>query len=131
MNQNETNQAVHRILNARSVAIVGASGDARKFGFMTLDSIVRGGYTGKIYPINPKGGEILGLKVYTTYAELPEVPELAVIIVPAKTVPATLLEVSRKGTLGAVILSSGFRESGRPDLEEEIRRIWACDIKVG
>ncbi len=123
MEQDRTVQAISRILNARSVAIIGVSSDPRKFGFMTLDSIVRGGYQGQIYPINPKGGELLGLKVYKSYDELPDIPDLAVVIVPAKNVPETLLEVSRKGTPGAVILSSGFREVGRVDLEMEIASI--------
>ena len=113
-------QAFDPIFKPRSVAVVGASGDPKKFGYMTLDSIIRGGYEGRIYPINPRGGELFGLRVYTSISELPETPELAVVIVPAKFVPAVMREAAEKGTRGAVILSAGFREAGRPDLEEEI-----------
>jgi acetate---CoA ligase (ADP-forming) len=115
-----TIEAIKRILNAQSVAIVGASSDPAKFGFMTLDSLIRGGYEGQIFPINPKGGNILGQKVYKSYSDLPCVPELAVVIVPAKNVPEVLREISKKGTRGSVILTSGFKEIGRADLEAEI-----------
>jgi acyl-CoA synthetase (NDP forming) len=119
----KTIQAIDRIFNAQSVAVVGASSDPSKFGYMTLDSIIRGGYEGRIYPINPKGGDLFGLKVYKTISDVPEPPDLAVIVVPAKFVPEVLREASEKGTHGAVILSAGFREAGRLDLEQEIASI--------
>ncbi len=59
-----TQQTIDRMLNARSVAVIGASNNPRKYGYMTVESMLNGGYEGKIYPINPKGGEILGLEVY-------------------------------------------------------------------
>ena len=61
----QTIQAIDRILNARSVAVVGASNDPSKFGYMTVDSILQGGFEGNIFPINPKGGKILNLEVYS------------------------------------------------------------------
>ena len=67
-------QAMDKIFNARSIALVGASADPAKFGYMTLHSLVVGGYDGQIYPINPKGGEIMGLKVHTSLSELPAPP---------------------------------------------------------
>jgi acyl-CoA synthetase (NDP forming) len=119
----KTIQAIDRIFKAQSVAVVGASSDPSKFGYMTLDSIIRGGYEGRIYPINTKGGNLFGLKVYKSISEVPEPPGLAVIVVPAKFVPEVLREASEKGTQGAVILSAGFREAGRLDLEQEIASI--------
>ena len=116
----QSSQAIGRIFKARSVAVVGASGDPSKFGYMTLDSIIRGGYEGQIYPVNPKGGELFGLKVYRSIKDVPEPPDLVIIIVPARFIPAVMREAAEKGTRGAVILSAGFREAGRPDLEEEI-----------
>jgi len=116
-------QAISRIFNAQSVAVVGASGDPAKYGHMTLDSIIRGGYDGQIYPVNPKGGDILGRRVYPSLTDIPGQPDIVVVIVPAKFVPGILREAAQKGAAGAVILSGGFREAGRADLEEEILSI--------
>ncbi|HUT71085.1 MAG TPA: acetate--CoA ligase family protein [Desulfatiglandales bacterium] len=116
-------EVLDRIFNAKSIAVVGASSDPTKFGYMTLDSIIRGGYEGRIYPVNPRGGEILGLRAYQSLGEVPERPELVVIIVPAQYVPNVTREAAEKGAQGAVILSAGFREAGRADLEAEIQSI--------
>ncbi|MBU2644873.1 CoA-binding protein, partial [bacterium] len=59
-----TNDQLNRIFNAGSIAVVGASSDQRKFGYMTLNSLIQGGFEGPIYPINPKADEVLGLKCY-------------------------------------------------------------------
>lgn len=118
-----TVEAIRRIFSARSVAVVGASADRRKFGYMTLESLLRGGYEGEIFPINPKGGEILGVKAYTSIPDIPGKLDIAVIVVPAKLVPGALVEAAEKGISGAIILSGGFREAGRPDLEQEIAAI--------
>ncbi|NQU03737.1 MAG: acetate--CoA ligase family protein [Syntrophaceae bacterium] len=111
------------IFKAQSVALVGASSDQGKLGYMTLDSIIKGGYEGKIYPVNPKGGEILGLPVYRSLNEIPEPVDLAVVIVPPRFVPQVMREAVEKGIPGAVILTAGFKEAGQVELEEEIKRI--------
>src|SRR3972149_658164 len=116
-------EAIRTCFNSQSLALVGASDDPRKYGYMTLRSILEAGYTGKVYPINPKGGEIMGVKVYPSLKELPGTLDLAVIVVPAQFVPGVLREAAAKGAKGAVILSGGFREAGRPDLEKEITLI--------
>ena len=90
---------------------------------MTLESILKGGYDGRVYPVNPRGGELLGLKVYKSLSQLPGRPDLVVILVPARFVPGVLREAAGQGIPGAVILSAGFREAGRADLEEEIAAI--------
>ncbi|MGD8564268.1 MAG: acetate--CoA ligase family protein [Desulfarculaceae bacterium] len=119
----KTTEQLDRIFKARSLALVGASSDPGKLGYMTLNSIVSGGYEGPIYPVNPKGGEIMGLKVYGALSEISEPVDLAVIIVPAKFVPGVMREAAEQKIKGAVILSAGFREAGRADLEEEIAAI--------
>jgi acetate---CoA ligase (ADP-forming) len=116
----KTIEAIDDILHAQSIAVVGASTDPRKFGYMTLRSLIEGGYEGRLFPINPKGGEILGLRAYPSISDIPGKLDLAVIIVPAKFVPGVLTEAAEKGARGAAILSGGFREAGRPDLEKEI-----------
>jgi len=119
----KTLQAMDKIFNARSIALVGASAYPCKFGYMTLHSLISGGYDGQIYPINPKGGEIMGLKVHTSLSELPAPPDLEVIVIPAKFVAGVLKEAAGMGTRGALILTAGFREAGRRDLEAEIAAI--------
>ena len=119
----ETVAAIGKTFNAQSVALVGASSDPNKFGYMTLDSIISGGYEGRIYPINPKGGEVLGQSVYRSLAELPEPPDVVVVVIPAQAVPGVLREAGEMGVSAAIILSGGFREAGRTDLEEEIMSI--------
>ena len=111
------------IFKAQSVAVIGASPNPAKLGFMTLESIVKAGFEGRIFPVNPKGGEILGLKAYTSLLEIPESVDLAVIIVPARFVADVLRMAVKKGVPGAVILTAGFKEAGRIDLEDEITTI--------
>ena len=116
-------RTIERMFNARSVALVGASNDPHKFGYMTLNSIIRGGYKGQIYPVNAKGGEIQGLRAYRSLSEIPGEVDLVVVLVPAHFVPEVLREAAQKGIPGAVVCSGGFREAGRIDLEEELRSI--------
>jgi acetate---CoA ligase (ADP-forming) len=115
--------AIHAMLNARSVAVVGASSDPKKFGYMTLNSILQGRFEGDVFPVNPKGGEILGLKVYKSLKEVRLKIDLVIVIVPAKFTPTVLQEAGELGVLSALILSGGFREAGRLDLEEEISAV--------
>lgn len=124
MNRTEgTVEAIRAAFNARSVALVGVSSDPRKFGYMALATLLGGGYEGEIYPVSPKGGELMGLRVYTSVSEIPGKIDLAVIVVSAEAVPGVLVEAAQKGAGAAVILSAGFREAGRPDLEEKIAGI--------
>jgi acetate---CoA ligase (ADP-forming) len=113
------------LFNARSVTFVGASNDPTKWGFNTLKHIIDGGFQGKIYPVNPKESEILGLKVYKTIADLPETPDLAVIIVPPPAVPAVINECVSKGVKAGIIITAGFAELGGEGtrLQQEIVEI--------
>ncbi len=120
-----TRRALDRIFKARSIALVGASENPAKFGHMTLNSLIEGGYQGRIYPVNPKGGEILGLKVYPGLDRLPQPPDLVAVCVPAPFVAGVLQEAAGLGAGGALILSAGFREAGRADLEAEIAGVAA------
>jgi len=103
-----------------SVAVVGASTDPRKRGYQALETLGRSGFGGRVLPVNPKGGEILGLRVHRSVEEVPGVPELALICTPAPTVPGILEACGRKGIRAAVILAVGFGES-----DEEGRRLEA------
>lgn len=113
------------IFRPGSVAVVGASSDPRKRGHQAVEVLQRSGFAGAIHPVNPKGGELLGLPVHASVAEIPGVPELALICTPASVVPEVLEECGRKGIRGAVILAVGFGESGEEGrrLEARIREV--------
>jgi acetyltransferase len=108
-----------------SVAVIGASSNPAKLGFAVLKNLVTGGYAarGKVFPINPGGGEILGLKVFPSVLDVPERIELAVIVIPYPLVPEALRQCGEKGIPAAVVISAGFREAGREGLEREIELV--------
>jgi acyl-CoA synthetase (NDP forming) len=108
-------EALDNILRPKSVAVVGASTDPFKWGYMLLNSIKVGGFKGDIYPINIRAdeiGEILGHKVYKSIRDVPGNVDTAVIVVPARFVPSIFEDMKTKGTKGAVVITSGFSESG-------------------
>ncbi|MBU2455652.1 MAG: acetate--CoA ligase family protein, partial [Proteobacteria bacterium] len=123
MSDKSTSQIIEQIFYATSVAVVGASADPTKYGYMTLDCILRGAYEGRVYPVNPKAGEILGVKAYSSIREIPEIPDVAVILVPAKAIPKILKDMGEKGIHSAVITTAGYSEVGRDDLQQELVNI--------
>ncbi|WP_297463934.1 CoA-binding protein [Thermococcus sp.] len=118
----------------RSVAVIGASNVPGKVGNAIMRSITLR-YDGKVYPVNIKGGEIevngKKFKVYRSVKEIPDEIDVAVIAVPAKFVPDVIDECGEKGVKGAIVISAGFKEAGRADLEEElVRRARKWGIRV-
>jgi acetyltransferase len=107
----------------KSVAIVGASASLDKLGHIILKNALDSGYPGKLYPINPKGGEILGLPVYPSVSALPETPDLAVIVIPYPLVPASIQDCGEKGVPSVVVISAGFREAGIEGMNREVEVI--------
>jgi acyl-CoA synthetase (NDP forming) len=105
---------LHRFLNPESIAVFGASNSfLDNMGAMMLRNIVFGGFPKeKIYPIHPKLENIQGLKAYKSILDLPEVPDLAFIILRPNKVPRVLEECGEKGVKHAIIVSGGFREFG-------------------
>jgi len=96
----------------RSVAVVGASNRPGTVGESLFRNVIRAGFRGVAYPVNPRWPSVSGVRCYPDVRRLPEVPELAVVIVPAAEVPAIVEELGRAGTRGAVVISSGFGEVG-------------------
>src|SRR5512145_1624211 len=90
------------LFKARSVALIGASSNPRKWGYVMLKNLINGGFTGSIYPINPDADELLGKKVYKTLEDVPETPDLAVIAVPPKSALAAVQACTDKGIKAAV-----------------------------
>lgn len=115
--------ALDAILKPKSIAIVGASASPDKIGYKVVENLIKGGYTGEIYPINPSAPEILGYKAYASVCDVPGDIDSAVITVPAKFVIPVVEECGKKGIKGLVIITSGFGESGRHDLEDQIVEI--------
>lgn len=112
--------ALDALMRPESVAIVGASSDPTKIGYTVVNNIIKGGYLGKIYPVNPKASEILGHKTYPTLQDIPGPVDAAVITVPAKLVLSVVEDAGKKGVKGLIIISSGFGEVGNKDLEAEL-----------
>lgn len=115
--------AMRRLMQPRSVAVVGASNEPGKIGNSVLRNLVDGGFSGEIHPVNPKADDILGRKAYKSVTDIPGEVDVAVFAIPAKFVPAALEEVGRKGIPNAVLIPSGFAETGEHQLQRRIVEI--------
>jgi acetyltransferase len=104
--------SLENVLNARSVAVVGASKVPTKRGFQTIRTLLDEGYEGAIYPVNPKEKRIMGLNCYSAVSDIPGEVDVALIATPARTIPAVLEDCGKKGVKGAIILATGFGETG-------------------
>ena len=118
-------RAIEALLRPRSIAILGASADFQKLNGRTLKALIDKGYSGNIYPVNPKYREIGGLRCYSEVSELPHGIDLAVVAVPVKQVPRMLRALGQHG-VAAVVFSCGFSEVGRRDPALEPTRRIAC-----
>ncbi len=106
----------------KSVAVIGASDDPRKLGYDVFKNLRR--YPGgNVYPINVRREYVQGVKAYRSVKDLPEAPELAVIIVPKKFVKPSLIECGEVGVRAAIIITAGFRETGEEGLREELELV--------
>ena len=117
----------------RGVAIVGASAVPGKPGHEVIKNILTNGYPGKLYPVNPKGGKILGIDVLTSVADLPADCDVAVIILPAGATPGALGECAERGIRNFVLSSGGFAEvdeAGAKIQDELVRIIQEKGIQV-
>ena len=104
--------SLEKILNAESVAIVGASKNETKRGFQAIRTLLAEKYGGQIYPVNPKEKSIQDLSCYAKVSEIPGPVDLVLITTPARTIPAILEDCGTKGVHGALIIAGGFAELG-------------------
>ena len=113
-------QAIFRMLNAKSIAMAGASNDPEKYGFMLFNTLIKSGYPGDLFPVNLKEKKIQGIRAYRSVRELPSEVDLVIIMVPSRFVPQIMREAADNGAAGVSICSGGFRELGNADLEKEV-----------
>ncbi len=116
-------QKLETFFKPKSIAVVGASKNSTKIGHATLKNILISDYDCKVYPINPKEKEILGVKCYKTLNDVPGKIDLVMVSVPAKIVPQIMRECVQKKVENTIIISSGFSEIGDHKLEDEIKKI--------
>ncbi|HZO94667.1 MAG TPA: acetate--CoA ligase family protein [Candidatus Baltobacteraceae bacterium] len=121
--QDEIVRAMNRIMRPEAVAVIGASAEEGKIGNSVMKNLINGGYKGQIYPINPKADEILGYKAYASVKDIPGKVDVAVFTIPAKFVAAALTECGEKEIPGAVLIPSGFAETGNEEGQREIQEI--------
>jgi len=121
-----------QFFHPKSIAVIGVSADENAFGTRYLTGLINFGFKGKLYPVNPRGGSLLGLTVYPGVGDIPDRVDLAVISVPGRAVPGILESCLMKGIKAAIVLSAGFSEIGEEGkkLEGEINRIITKGIRV-
>ncbi len=120
-------QKMDAFFNPRSVAVIGATKKVDKAGHVIFKNFVtnkeRGVFRGDLYPVNPGEDSILGFKCFKSITKIPGEVELIVVIVPAKVVPSIMEEAAQKKVQAAIIISSGFKEVGNKDLEDQVTAI--------
>jgi acetate---CoA ligase (ADP-forming) len=120
----ETLQKMDAFFNPHSVAVIGATKKADKAGHVIFKNFAtnkqHGVFKGELYPVNPNEDSILGFKCYKSISQIPANIELIVVIVPAKFVPSIMEEAAAKKVKNAIIISSGFKEVGNKELEDQV-----------
>jgi acetyltransferase len=120
-----TGHYLSRLFAPASVVLVGASSDPAKVGGRVLENLLTAGFRGKLFAVNPRHAEVRGVRCVGSVADLPETPDLAVIVTPAATVPGVIEACGAKGIRAAVVISAGFREAGAEGaaLERELLEV--------
>jgi acyl-CoA synthetase (NDP forming) len=115
--------SMNRIMRPKAVAVIGASNETGKIGNSVMKNLINGGYQGAIYPIHPKDAEIMGIKAFKSVKDVPEDIDTAVFAIPGKLVASALKECGEKKIAGAILIPSGFGETGNIEGQEELQRI--------
>ncbi len=121
--QEEILRSMTKLMRPSSIAVIGASQETGKIGNSVMRNLIQGGYRGRIHPVNPKAKEILGIPCHASVQDIEDDVDVAIFAIPASLVAQGLEEVGRKGIPAAVLIPSGFAETGRPDLQEEIQEV--------
>jgi acetyl coenzyme A synthetase (ADP forming)-like protein len=121
--QQEILASMRRIMQPDAVAVIGASSEDGKIGNSVMKNLINGGYQGQIYPIHPKADEIMGRKAFKSVKDVPGTIDIAVFAIPAKFVAQALVECGEKKIPGAILIPSGFAETGNVEGQQEIQEI--------
>lgn len=109
-----TTRNLSQMFQPKSVAVIGASQRERRVGTTVLQNVIDGGFTGEIYPVNPKYSSLADRKCYRDVSDLPQAPDLAIVCTPPETVPGLIRDLGERGTRAVVVLTSGLaRERDR------------------
>lgn len=111
--------AIACLFKPRSVAVIGASADPRKTAGRPIEFLLKHGYDGAIYPVNPRAETIAGLTCYPSIDALPETPEVAVVLLNADRAIEAVAALSRRGTTAAIVLASGYSETGEVGIKRQ------------
>ncbi|EHP40905.1 6-carboxyhexanoate-CoA ligase, partial [Cupriavidus basilensis OR16] len=126
MNADHTRSAIARLIRPRSVAIVGASADAAKTAGRPIAYLKKHGFAGAIYPVNPKVSEIDGIRCYADIDSLPEVPDVGIVLLGAQRAHLAVRELAALGTGAAIVLASGYSETGAEGAHRQAELIEAA-----
>ena len=116
-------EKMNRIMKPKALAVIGASAEDGKIGNSVIKNLINGGYEGTIYPVHPKADEIMGIKAFKSVKDIPGEIDVAVFAIPAKFVAQALVECGEKKIPGAVLIPSGFAETGHVEGQTEIQEI--------
>ena len=116
---------LNKMFKPESVAIIGASSTSGKVGHIIVDNLINDGFKGEIYPVNPKGGEILGKTAYASIKDIPKTVDLAIITIPSVFVNDTVRDCGEVGVKNIVVITAGFKEVGEEGakLEAELTKL--------
>jgi acyl-CoA synthetase (NDP forming) len=118
--------AISRLLKPRSVAIIGASADVNKTAGRPVSYLRKHGYIGEIYPVNPRVESIAGLRCFADIASLPEVPDVGIVLLGAERAHIAVRELAARGTAAAIVLASGYTETGEAGAQRQRELIAAA-----
>jgi acyl-CoA synthetase (NDP forming) len=118
--------AIARLLSPRRVAVIGASADATKTAGRPVAYLQKHGFAGDIYPVNPKADRIGDLPCYPNIAALPEVPDVAIVLLGAERAHQAVRELSERGCAAAIVLASGYTETGEDGARRQKQLIEAA-----
>jgi acetate---CoA ligase (ADP-forming) len=121
INPVDTVNAIAKLFNPKSVVIVGASGDASKTSGRPVAYLQKHGYSGVIYPVNPKATQVGNLACYPSISAIPEVPDIAIVLLGAERAHVAVKELAERGTAAAIVLASGYAETGEEGASKQLQ----------
>ncbi len=130
MSNSKNRDSLDFFFNPASVAIIGASKTPGKIGHELLRNLTQSGFGGKIFPVNPKAGKILGYICYKSIVDVPSPVDLGIVVVPADLVEGVTRDCVTKQVKGIIIITSGFSEVGNKELEERIVEIARGKLRI-